>query len=55
MGAKSKIGYVRRSRGRPNLKVIMSILSVLYVQNADEKFSARGSEMPLHLHLARNL
>lgn len=55
MGAKRKIRYVRRSQGRSNLNVIMSILSVLNMQNADEKFSAKGSEMPLHLHSARNL
>lgn len=38
MGAKRKIRYVRRSRGRSNLNVIMPILSIFNMQNADEKF-----------------
>lgn len=51
----AKIRYVRRSWGRSNLNVIMLIWSILNMQNADEKFSAEGSEMASHLHSARNL
>lgn len=46
MGEKRKIRYVRRSRGGSNLYVIMPILSVLNMQNADENVQPRAQKCP---------
>lgn len=47
MGAKGRIRYARRSRGRSHLNVIMSIWSVLNMQNADGNIFSRGLRIAL--------